>query len=482
MPIKQLGKNTLIYALGNIGIRAGALVLIPLFTHHLSMAEYGLLATLQLTVQIFVIIMNGGMRICILRFTTEYKKNNQMDRLLGTSSVINLLWGGILTLLVFIFLMSFFGRVLHLDNPYPYLGVVCVVAVVQSLTVHLMAYYRVEDKAFTYMIIGIATVLLLIVTTALVLYGFNLGVMGALLASLLSYGLVLAWVASAVFSKTGIGISLTFVPALLRFGFPLIFSELALLIMGGAGVYLLGYFFTLEVVAVYSLGYKLAWMLIVAVIAPFQLAFQPFVYSSFEKAEFNGELRSIITYLVLAIAATIFSVLFASRLLLPLIAPPEYAAAFLVILFLLPGTAFVGIYYLGETLLGAVRKTHLIGLMMTGIAVLSLLLNYLLIPVMNWYGAALALNISFVLAGSVFFALGKRYFLISLEWRRIGICVLLMAICFLIFLALSKAALMIFILCSLAAALCGLAILYKIRFFKQNELALIKGALMPLSQ
>lgn len=482
MAIKQLGRNTLIYAIGNIGVRAGALLLIPLFTHHLSIADYGLLATLQLTAQIFMIIMNGGMRICILRFTNEHKHNNQLGTLLGTSCAINLLWGVLVTILVFVWLMTFFGRVLHLDNPYPYLGVVCVLAIVQSLTVHLMAYYRVEDKAFTYMIIGIATVVLLIVTTALVLYGFNLGVMGALLASFLTYGLVLAWVACTIFLKTGVGISLKIVPVLLRFGFPLIFSELALLIMGGVGLYVLGYFFTLEIVAVYSLGYKLAWMVIIAVVAPFQLAFQPFVYTSFEKAEFNGQLRSIITYLVLAVTATIFSVLFASRLLLPLIAPPEYASAFLVILFLLPGTAFVGIYYVGETLLSAVRKTHLIGLMMTCFAALSILLNYLLIPVMNWYGAVIASNISFILAGSTFLTLAKRYFVISMEWRRIGICVALIVICFILFLALSTVSLMVFILSSLMAALCGLALLYKVHFFKPNELALIKGALMPLSQ
>jgi O-antigen/teichoic acid export membrane protein len=251
--------------------------------------------------------------------------------------------------------------------------------------------------------------------------------------------------------------------------------------MGGAGVYILGYFFTLEVVAVYSLGYKLAWILIIAIIAPFQLAFQPFVYNSFEKVDFNEKLTTIITYLVLAITITIFSVLFASRLLLPLIAPPEYSSAFLVILFLLPGTAFVGIYYIGETLLSAVKKTHLVGLMMTCIAAAALLINYLLIPIMNWYGAVIASNICFMVAGVTFLTLGKRYFIIPLEWRRIGMCVAILSLFFILFLALRDTAPIFFIVCSTGAALFSLALLFKLSFFNPGELTLIKRTLIPLN-
>ena len=85
-----------------------------------------------------------------------------------------------------------------------------------------------------------------------------------------------------------------------------------------------------------------------------------------------------------SILVILFSILLGSRILLPLIAPPEYSSAYLVILLLLPGIAFIGIYYFAETLLNEVQKTYVIGLTMTVCAIISVILNYMLIPVMNW--------------------------------------------------------------------------------------------------
>ena len=79
MSLKKLGENTAIYAIGNVGLRAASFLLIPLYTHTLSVADYGLLATLLITIQLMLIVMNMGMRTTLVRFLKEHEENNKIN-------------------------------------------------------------------------------------------------------------------------------------------------------------------------------------------------------------------------------------------------------------------------------------------------------------------------------------------------------------------------------------------------------------------
>jgi O-antigen/teichoic acid export membrane protein len=131
----------------------------------------------------------------------------------------------------------------------------------------------------------------------------------------------------------------------------------------------------------------------------------------------------LLTYLVFAISGALFCILFGSRLLLPYIAPPAYSSAYSVIILLLPGMAFIGIYYFAETLLTTVRQTHIIGMTMTTCAILAVILNYVLIRYLNQYGAIIATNACYMLAGSSLLIIGRRKFHVPFEAKRLGFAV-----------------------------------------------------------
>ena len=59
------------------------------------------------------------------------------------------------------------------------------------------------------------------------------------------------------------------------------------------------------------------------------------------------------------------------------------------IILLLPGMAFTGISFFGETLLSAVKKTNILALTLIVAAMISIILNYRLIAIMNLYGAVI---------------------------------------------------------------------------------------------
>jgi O-antigen/teichoic acid export membrane protein len=419
MNLKLLGKNAIIYGAGNISLRASAFLLIPLYTHALSVRDYGILATLLLTIQLMIILMSVGMRTTLIRFAKEYEDKLLLGELLGGSLLINLLAGLAIIALTLLFLKPFFCNILHVDHVSVYLILTVATALIQTLCLHLMSYYQARNEALKYTLVGITAALLLFATNLVMLLLLKMGLKGALIAGIVSYGAILLFVlVDVLVKKTGIGISIHMIPRLLRFGFPLVFSMLGEIIMGSSGIYFLGHYQGPEVVALYSLGYKLATIVGIVLTLPFQLAFQPFVFSNINNPDIKEKMASIFTYFFLAVAFMSFFILVGSRMLLPFIAPPEYSSAFIVILLLLPAFAFHGLIIFGETLLGITKKTHIMGTIVGICSIISLFLNYFLIPVIGWYGAIIAANVSCISAGLIIIIIGMRSFPLPIEWFR----------------------------------------------------------------
>src|SRR5512147_2110695 len=89
------GKNALAYGIGNIGLRATSFLLIPVYTRSLSLADYGLLATLLAVTQILSILIDAGLSKAQLRFTSEYRERGRLGELLGTSILMSFINGAI---------------------------------------------------------------------------------------------------------------------------------------------------------------------------------------------------------------------------------------------------------------------------------------------------------------------------------------------------------------------------------------------------
>ena len=244
--------------------------------------------------------------------------------------------------------------------------------------------------------------------------------------------------------------------------------------MAAIGVYLLSYFAGLEAVAIYSLGYKLAFILFITTVSPFSLAFEPYVFSSSDRLDRRVLIGRSLTYMVLAALFMSAGLLVAIRILLPKIAPPEYASAFLVALLLVPGITFMGVYYFGQALLNAMNKTRVVGGVSTAVAGVSFLLNYLLIRHFGWFGAVLAFDLSFVVLGLALTAMGVKHFSIALEWKRIGALVCLLLSLLLTLYALRGFPVIRFTVTSALTVTLGVLLLLHYGFFHHDEKLIVR--------
>ena len=148
---------------------------------------------------------------------------------------------------------------------------------------------------------------------------------------------------------------------------------------------------------------------------------------------------------------------------------------------LVPGMTFMGVYYFGETLLSAMQKTHTIGSIATGVTVLSLGLNYVFVRHLHGYGAAVSLDLSFILMGSALATIGIRNFSIVLEWKRIcalaGLLLAFLVTCF----ALRDLPVFRFAVTSILLGTLSLLLLLHYGFFRNEEKLVVRQLMARLS-
>ena len=84
--------HTLIYGLGNYGIKVFGFLLIPLYTRYLAPADYGVMALVSMYTQVMFILMNLGQSTSLFRFYYEHDTEEGRERVVAASIWIVLLF------------------------------------------------------------------------------------------------------------------------------------------------------------------------------------------------------------------------------------------------------------------------------------------------------------------------------------------------------------------------------------------------------
>lgn len=477
MLLKSFGKNTVIYGIGNIFLRGTALMLLPIYTHALSVRDYGLLSTLLVTIQFMLILMNMGMRVALVRFARTFESQKQMASLIGTSVLINFVGGLGVTLVSALLLLPLFRSILHTDAVFDFLLLTCISSLVQSLFIHIVNYYRARNEAFKFTLVTLSATLLLMGLTLAFLFGFHWGIKSVMIAQIIAHGSVLTIALIHLTGQIGFRFSWPVARRLLRFGFPLIFSITGQSFTAAATMYFLSFWLDLESVAIFSLSQKLSQIMIILLIVPFQLSFQPFIFANLDKPAIRTTMARIFTYLLLSIALLSIFILIGCRIIFPFIAPPEYAFAYRLLLLILPATGLVAIVNFAEALLNIEQKTFIQGIVIAAISFMNLILNYLFIPWLGLYGAVLTLFISNFAMAATLLKIGLVVFPIPLELKRIAIILVLMVTFICSGILLQKSPAPFFYGVTLALPIMSCIGLYFFEFWDEREKQTIKSVL-----
>ncbi|MFQ5561637.1 MAG: polysaccharide biosynthesis C-terminal domain-containing protein [Nitrospinota bacterium] len=206
---------------------------------------------------------------------------------------------------------------------------------------------------------------------------------------------------------------------LLRYGLPLIFTNIAGILMNLSDRFFIKYYTGLGEVGIYNLGYQIGSVILVVLVSPFKLIW-PATLLSVRHDKDAGEFYSrVMTYFVYAGLFLSLAVgVFATKIV-ELVGTREYLEAYRVIFIISLSYLLIGMSDVMHVGISIKRKTEYSMLIVSSAALVNLILNFLLVPPWGMMGAAMATILATIFMVYIKQIVVKKIYYIKYEWNRI---------------------------------------------------------------
>jgi O-antigen/teichoic acid export membrane protein len=414
--IRNLVKNSGIYALSSLASPLVSLVLAPFLTHNLSRGDYGALAILNTVVALVAGVTELGLSAAFTRMYA-YDCKTRSEQLDALSTLTLLL---LLILIPISFLLEMLSPWLSSGvlGSASYTGAIQVAIILvlsQNLTVPGLSWLRVENRATFFSIISIAN-LLLTASGNIVLVGIlHMGIVGSLMANGLGNIIVIACTLPIIFLQAGFHLRMAFAWNMLAFGVPHVMNVISGWVLQLSDRFLLGHFASLSVVAGYSVAYSLGGVLAAIVILPFSLAWWVMMYPTAKRSDAQHVFKLIFRWFSLVILFATFGLSLFSISVLDLLFPASYHAQSTIIPVIALSTMFSGITVVVSLGTSLQRKTWIASLCFLISALLNIGFNIVLIPHYGAMGAALATLGAYIVLTWISYAINQKIYPVPFE-------------------------------------------------------------------
>jgi len=416
IPIKKLIKESTIYALGPTLQKAVSFFLLPLYTSYLSTSDYGELEFTIAIAAFIVPLIDSGLTSSFWKYSSGGESNRK--KVLSNVLFWKMVFSGVVVLLSFLLSFVIGGRALELFSLYS------IVLFSQAVLTTVYVEYQSTHKAVNYVFISFTVALITAIANIILITKLGLGVKGVIYGN--SLGIIIALIAFAPtywrFIRFSLDISL--LKKMFSYGFPLVFGNLAYLVVSMSNRFFINYFASSSDLGLYAYGNKFATFLNILVIMPFFLGFNPIrweVYERDDAKEVFAKLYRVI-FITLLFCYFCFSAigLFLGVKITrnPVFIPGLKTTPFLAFSFFL-----YGLYYFRIMGLLFEKKTGLISVVQVFSAIMNVILNFLLVPKYSYVGAAISLAISYLFMFGMSSFLSQKFYpiVINKKLETLGI-------------------------------------------------------------
>lgn len=381
----KLMKNTLIFTIGNFSSRFLIFLLIPIYTRSLSTTEYGYIDLITTTISLILPILTLNIHEAIMRFMLE--KDGKQDNILSIGIYVVLFSG-----LSVIFIAPLIMKVIGAEK---YTIYFIIAFIFMALKNNFMYYAKGMEKVKQLVFIGIVDSFITLLLNIYLLMYLHKGIDGYYYSLIIS-GIVVVVLYIRVLNIKLHNIFVKFEKNILRdmlkYCIPMIPNSLSWWISNTSDKYIVSYFCGVSITGMYSIAYKIP-SLLNTVTSVFMQAWQISAVDQYkkDKNEFSNvynaffSINILVCTLIIVFTNLIGKIMFSN----------EFFGAVMFVPILLVAYFFNGLAaYLGSIYTSA-KKTNML-FYSTGIgAILNIILNIILVPIIGAYGAAIATLISY---------------------------------------------------------------------------------------
>ncbi|OCB77236.1 lipopolysaccharide biosynthesis protein [Flavobacterium crassostreae] len=437
---KNLFKQTAIYGLATVLPRMFSFLLVPLYTNLLPKAAYGQVSIIFAYMIFFNVILAYGMETAFFRF---YSKEKNKTNVIETS-MVSIFWTTVMFLFCALLYRSTLAEWSGIEVQY--IGYTIWILALDALVILPFSKLRATQKSMTYATIKIANVITnLILSIFFLVYlpqmaqhhpegfwssiyldNFQIGYifLANIIASFLTFVILspdyflLKWKFDFALWKK-----------MMRYSLPILVAGIAFAINEQFDKILLAKLLPTNIadseVGVYSACYKLGLFMVLYRTA-YTLGIEPFFFSHASDKNAPQTYATVTKYFVIFGSFILLTVIvFADLFKQIMIQDPSYWVAMKVVPLIILANFFLGIYTNLSVWYKLIDKTQIGAYISIAGAAITLVLNYLLIPSMSYYGSAIATLAAYGSMMLISYYLGNKYYPIPYDLPKIGSYLLL---------------------------------------------------------
>jgi O-antigen/teichoic acid export membrane protein len=414
--IRNLVKNSGVYAISSLASPLASLLLLPFLTHALSHAEYGALAVLDTVIALVASITTLGMDAVFARmYSYESKTRREQLDALSTLTLLLLLVMIPVVIVGIIAASRLSVLVLGSASYVTEINLAILVVMLQNLTTPGLIWLRVENRAITFSILSIANFLLVAGSTIVLVEMLRMGIVGALIAMCLGNAFVAVCTLPFIFLRAGFHLRYTMVVSMLMLAVPYMGNYITMWVLQLSDRYMLVHFASLSVAANYAIAYSLGIGVSLVISKPFALAWWVIIYPIARRNDAPHVFKLIFRwYSFVLLFATLGLSLFAVSVL-DLLFPISYHGQSLTITIVALSTVFNSLFTVFNLGMTLQRKTWLAFVALLFSALLNIGVNIVLIPLYGAMGAAIATLIAYIALALLSYLFNQRIYPVPFE-------------------------------------------------------------------
>ena len=432
---KNLFKQTAIYGLATVFPRMISFFLVPLYTELLPKAAYGKVTVIFAYLIFFNVLLAYGMETAFFRF---YNKESDKKNVIETA-MISIFWSSIVFLAFALLFRHTLAGWSEIDVEYVTFTIW--ILVLDALVVVPFSKLRAQQQPLFYAMVKIGNVSVNLTLNVFFLIflprlasadpndffsllyfeNFQIGYifLSNIIASLLTF---------LVLSKEYLHVRWHFDwnlwKRMMRYGLPILVAGIAFAINEQFDKILLGKLLPQNIadsqVGVYSACYKLGLFMVLFRTA-YTLGIEPFFFSHSANENAKQTYATVTKYFVIFGSFIMLGVIvFADLLKSIMIRDASYWEAMKVVPLIILANFFLGIYTNLSVWYKLIDKTYIGAWISIVGALVTLILNFLLIPEYSYYGSAIATIAAYGSMMAISYVMGSKHYPIPYDMTRIG--------------------------------------------------------------
>jgi len=388
--LKTFSKNIVWYG-GSQAIKSLIpFIMLPILTHYLSVAEYGILSLIEVFILFLfpIVSINIHSAINVQYFKLNIKKlNGYISNAILLSFFIFLIIE-----MIFIILGYQINKVFKLS--YFLIILLPLMALIRLYPQIMLSLYQAQGRAKEYFLFILFQSLLDFILSILFVVIYMNGYIGRLEGIYLSFLLFTMFTFYLLYKNNLIGnITLKYSKQIFNYGFFLIPHAISGVIMAMSDRFFISYFYDNFYVGIYTVAYQLSAILLLIGVSV-NKAWSPFLYKMLKQKKKEIFKYVLIIYGIFSVMFLL--VLFSKNLFFSLFVSSKFYLAKDYFDYLLIGFLFQIFYMIITNFLFFYESTRFLSILTVSGAILNILLNYILIKMLGVKGVAIATMITWM--------------------------------------------------------------------------------------